>query len=458
MAIQFNKIGERIRKPKSVINILLIVALYLGVIGIYVGFVNMYIWLLLIIVKLSLSTKDEIGLFFLFVGSSLFGRIFASFQIVIAITILFSIIGILVLLPKIRHLLKFFRKSYAFFTVIVVFFFLCFLFGEQNIYAQGKIIRLVIRGYLFITSFVLIFNLNSIDPRNFAYLFLLLSLFYLSQAYQLYGVIPSSFLDFNYFREAAETLDDIGSSVIITHSLGYLSCGAITFYLSRAGALKTDLVELFLLSSLAFCIILVSGARQAILCFLVIFAVALLLRKGKITIPNFIIASVAFIVLLSTINIVSSKSQYLEQMTSTENSIDKRLNRDIKTPIKVMKINPLFGIGFGGYPKYGNKNYPHNMVIELICEEGIIGMTFVSFIVALFSMQLFLKKTSLFFFKSTNKSNPILFLLLFFMRSMISGDLSANIVVFAIFFCFDSKHSFNNYRKVWQMALFRGKK
>lgn len=44
-----------------------------------------------------------------------------------------------------------------------------------------------------------------------------------------------------------------------------------------------------------------------------------------------------------------------------------------KKAIRVWKNNPIFGTGLGGFAPKNERLYPHNLVIELLCEGGIVG-------------------------------------------------------------------------------------
>jgi O-antigen ligase len=53
--------------------------------------------------------------------------------------------------------------------------------------------------------------------------------------------------------------------------------------------------------------------------------------------------------------------------------------------IKSIYENPLLGIGFGSFGLYyantDERNYPHNMFLEILCETGLIGFLLLLFLV-----------------------------------------------------------------------------
>ena len=84
--------------------------------------------------------------------------------------------------------------------------------------------------------------------------------------------------------------------------------------------------------------------------------------------------------------------------------------------------SPINGIGYGRYSFMGDYGqYPHNMIVELLCETGIIGLLF------FFALLIYHIK------KSWHFSEYYVFLLLvFFIRSMASGGLDTNIAVLTL--------------------------
>jgi|GEM_PF-1735786 len=434
---------NRFTKKRRRIDFFYILILLFGMIGLYVGVVNMYFWLILLVSRFFMSSKKEIGLFFLLFGSSLFGRMFASDTLVVYITIFFPLIGIILLRQDILRIIHSHRRSYWYLSILILFFALHFLFSDLNPYAQGKITRMIIRGYIWLTVFLIYFHTPNIGNRNFTYFLLILALFYLSQAYQLYNIRPLFFGDISFFRSLLHELgrNDLGTLIVNPHTLGYLACGAITFYLSKKGSLNGDIFVTISLSALVLLLVFISGTRQTIVSFVIIYFLAIILRGGKLRLKNFIIAIGVLLILVFIINEMSSSSEFINRMVSEENEIDERLHRDINTPFRVMEINPLTGVGFGEYKNHASKEYPHNMFLEIICEEGYLGLIVV-LLISFFYLFPVLNRygLSIVSYISINRVFPILLFTLFFLRAMISGDLSSSISVFAVLF------SYTNYK------------
>ena len=121
-------------------------------------------------------------------------------------------------------------------------------------------------------------------------------------------------------------------------------------------------------------------------------------------------------------------------MFDTSSDAEERLNRNYDYPLQVIEDYPFTGIGFGHYfNPMTYEIYPHNIILEILCELGAFGM--VVLLIPTLVMAIAMRVSF-----STQLQNGYKVLLLwipYVVRSLISGDLGENIVVFisfAIFF------------------------
>lgn len=413
----------------------LITLFFLGIVGLYLGVVSMYLWLLILFALLFTCNKTEIGLFLVFIGTSLFGRIFATEIVVITITTISTLLGIFILRNEYLKVIILNRKPLLLFIFFMLYFLVLFLLGPQNDYAKSKILKLLVRGIIWYISFLVFVQEVNIRYTKLTILYMVVALFYLSQSYEIYNIKPSGLSDISFFRTIAGTLDDTewGASACNTHTLGYLALGAMTFRLMDSKCvLVGERYFTIAICILSFIIILLSGARQTFIGYALVLPLGLIMHKNQI----FSIRSL-FIVLLVFVSVIFigflSGSKDLNRIFITDESITYRLNRDVDTPLKIARDTGLFGLGFGGYiSAAGNKNYPHNILLEIICEYGLIG-----FIVILIMMFIFINQycISIFKYRTIRGSPMILLFLVFFLSSLISGDIAGNIKVFIMLFC-----------------------
>lgn len=327
------------------------------------------------------------------------------------------------------------KLSWLVFAALLFYFVVMYLLGPMNSYATGKIARLVVRGTTFLLIFQIYVQSKNLNNNNFAILFGLLSIFYISQAYVLYNIRPSGLFDVSFFRDMAEMIGREAEAMIVSsHTLGYLSIGAFVFMVSEKKFEIGSLWILFLILILLL-IVIISGARQTIIAFAGIISFRIILSEGSV-IKNGLIALVCLIVMGTVVFNIGLSSIEKSKAGSTANEM---LNRDLDTPFKIMAINPISGVGFGGYPEYANKTYPHNMILEIFAELGLIGSVIIAgfIVVSTVVQNVYIRYTT------KNNSYFILFLIIYIFRAMISGDLSSSIIIFAILLSFINLSRYN---------------
>ena len=431
------KIINRAVEDKHIDKFFLLLIL-MGLSLYYIGIVNMYVWVLVLILRLLKCNRVEIGFFCILVGSSIFGRIFAIPELNILMTIILLSAGMLLLFKDIVRVVVSYKHSVFFMILILLFFLIEFYKGPLNDYAYEKIGKASIRLFLWTTTFLIFSETKKISCNRVGLAFLILAIFYLSQSSQMYGIRPSSLLDMDFFRNytMAEGRDENGTHVANYHSLAYLSLAGTVFWTIQkdffSKAIKSNTV---LLIGMSFWIIAISGARQGIFVFGIVTILRYVVsRKRFFSVVNIFYTAILALFFLLIVSLIGSS--YFETALDSEGDVSSRLHRDTTTPFLVMAINPLYGVGFGGYPIYGNKDYPHNFFIEMICETGFIGLSILCLIFIIF----FITNMNKNYLKYLTNNNSYLFVLfvLFFSRAQVSGDLTTSVGFMAILLSFIS--------------------
>ena len=390
----------------------------------YIGFVSIYVCLVVFLLRLVTLNRVELGFFSLLFGSSIFGRLFESQTLYIYSIVIFLTLGIVLLHREIVEILNTHVDRYIFFIILLAFFLLEFIFGPQTEYSKEKILKLSVRGILWITAFLVYVRSDKISTKRISIAFLIMALYFLSQSAQVYHIHPSSLFDFNFFRREATMIgrNELNTFIVNYHSLAYMALGACTLWIISVGFSINDKKNSLLVVLISTWIVIISGTRQGIIILGIVLLMRYQLSKGKlITLPN-VFTGLAVITVFSLI-ISSFESSYFETIFTTEDvGLSHRLNRDTETPFKVMAIEPLFGVGFGGYPLYANKNYPHNFFLEIFCELGIVGFLFLLLLFAFY----FLSNDNKEYINYLTKNNSylILFFVVLFSHSQISGDMA----------------------------------
>ena len=405
------------------INTALVLVCFIGLVAYYVGIINMYVWLFFLLIRLFTFNRKEFGFFALLFGSSMFGRMFASQSLYLSTIVLFLVLGIIALRNEIFSVLSKSFHSYFFLLILIGFFLVEYLLGPGTFYAHDKIMKLSVRGLIWLTVFLIFVQSDEISNKKIAVSFLLLTLFYLSQSALLYGIRPSAVLDFSYFRDYCDMIgrNEAYTEVVNYQTLGYLALAPSIFCMMDSDWSKNNAVMTYAIIAISFWVLLLSGTRQTLVIFLAIaFLRYILGQKGPIPYTRLIGLAIAAVLVYFMISNLGSSSY--DQMINEDGDLSYSINRDTTTPFAVMDINPFFGVGFGGYVLYAHKAYPHNFFLEVIDELGIVGLLFILAVLTCFMMT---NVNKVYFrFLSRNGSYIFLFFLMCFLRSMISGDMA----------------------------------
>lgn len=412
--------------------------IFLSLCAYYMGVASLYWVIVVLVLWLFHCNIKEVGFFSMLIGSGIFGRIFASEEVNIIFTVSFLLLGIIVLFKDIIHSLLTYRHSSFFMFCIILFFLVEYSLGPQNEYASEKMIKLSVRLTIWTILFLIYVETDKISNKRISIAYLILAFYYLSQSAELYGVRPTSFFDTNYFRDYCIQIgkDENQTHVVNYHTLAYLSLASTVFWTIQRGFNdKKNKLNTVLLLSISFWLIAISGTRQAIFVHIILMLLRYFLNKKSVfTIKNMFAVTTMIVSFFLIITLLGSS--YFEQTLSSDSDASARLNRDTVTPFIVMAINPEWGVGFGGYSIYGNKDYPHNFFLELLCEIGIVGLFLLLLLIFLY---IFTNKNK-HYVRYLTYNNSYLFILfvLFFARAQVSGDLSTSVGFIAILLSFVS--------------------
>lgn len=417
------------------INLALVLMCFVGLIAYYMGYVNMLVWLGVLAIRLITFNRKEFGFFALLFGSSMFGRMFASQTLYLSTIVLFLVLGIIALRNEILSVINKSFHSYFFLFVLLGFFFVEYLLGPGTHYADEKILKLSVRGLIWLTAFLIFAQSDDISNEKIAVSFLILTLFYLAQSAQLYGIRPSSVFDFSYFRDSCGIIGRNKSQTLIVNyqTLGYLALAASVFSFLNENLKSKHSILYATIILISFWVILLSGTRQTLIIFLVLAFMRYILGQ-RVPLPYTRVIGLCIVAVFLFFVISNLDSSSYNQVLDSEGSFSSHINRDTTTPFDVMDISPIFGVGFGGYVLYADKEYPHNFFLEAIDELGVVGLLFITAAVMCFlitnSNKNYLR------YVSCNGSFVFLLFLMSFLRSMISGDLADSMSFFALLFSF----------------------
>ncbi|MBR6346271.1 MAG: O-antigen ligase family protein [Bacteroidales bacterium] len=319
-----------------------------------------------------------------------------------------------------------FWKTSLLFCLLIIWFGLSALTTVGGTFAMSKWGRTALNGFTALLAFSFLFsNLKKIDTVKLGLCYLVYSACLLRWAIQINGIPgPSGLFDIAFLR--FQTIQFLGYEPQSFH-VDYQNLG---FYcvLGSGYALIADDGKSVLRSSiiilLSTVMALYSGSRQAIITmFTVILLWIFMFRKGRFFIK--LLFSMAFVAgLFYVVPLLIEREGVLNSVVSYGYLDGGGRGEWLSSGIEQFKMNPLTGVGFGRYRVFGRYgSYPHNIIIELLCETGIYGLLFA---VALSSVSIW---------KCKKHFPVVLFIFwVFLMRSMASDSLAANITLFSIIF------------------------
>lgn len=312
-------------------------------------------------------------------------------------------------------------------STFIILFFLYKLTGSTS-YSDTKISRTFIALLVDTIGFILLVQFDDINTERIAPIFWGESLLIISFLMSNFSFFPlNGLFDFNSFRETYYELKKMHIDMITYHAVGVSSFIAAAFYLSR----KVNLTSVFDYVFLFSCgwAILVSGARQAVVGFILLIVFWIAYRHREFKLSTIIFSLLLFAGFISLLQILDL--EIFQTVFSENTDRDEALNRNFDYPLEIISQHLLYGIGFGNYYNpHSMEIYPHNIILELLCELGIVGTTILLLPTLLYIL------TGRFHLKNVLANGTICLYIIFpfIVRSMISSDLSENIALFCGFF------------------------
>ncbi len=414
---------NRAEEDFNIINICLLVA---QVVMLRMLYINPHflspIALLCILLSLVNLNRSTLGFVFLFILPPLLGTLFNVLGIQFPAFYICFLIAVLFWRPSLFNP-KGMKEILSTFFLMWLAFFLWYLIGPRNSYSGQKIIYITMMGLATIFGWKQLFIRGDIQYARLAQFMGLFSFCFICIGIDFFfRSTPASILDFDFIRSSYMELVHVQEEMPFTyHTIGVNAMLGVAFLLSKKDSKLNILLRLSLLAVLLF-LIIISQARQALLGFVLIVVIKSLISSGASRFKRFVGVVLALVFMASVVTYVSMSSDVYET-SKNASSVEDVVNRDYDDAIEMIVNNPIIGTGLGGYSKTGERHYPHNLFLELLCEMGLLGTMVVlsiTFIPIIMNRSRWLITTN----------SGIVFLMIvipFFIRYMASGDLIASI-------------------------------
>lgn len=412
------------------------------ILGVSVGYTSFLTLLEALLILLLVSNRHSVGIFFIMYGGPLGGIIRLFLPGIPIYGVLLVAFGLWLVRDSI---LEFFRTqlpSLLWLGLLLFIFFIYYLMGQMDEFASVKYFKMCGHATIMLAGYYALNTSKKIDPEGLLRLMLLGAMLMFVFVTIFYDFVPGALFDYDWFREqVVEWTVTYGETDINYQHIGMLVLYGISIYLAQL-KLNPWKTAFYLICSAQ--LILVSGCRQAILGLMVvvflrftIFSFSSVVRKYNPTAEvgyrlfGRILAFVFRLALAFALGlmIISMLSYDIDVVSNTLDEGDVSRFYLFYQAWNLFLDHPL-GVGIGGFHFYTGEVWPHNFILELLCETGIIGsLVFLALII----INLIYKHIGLFY---VTKSNLFYFIIIsaLFVRIMVSTDLSESIEFFSAIF------------------------
>lgn len=401
-------------------------------IGMYYGIATFEICLSFLLLRMITTDRHSVGFFLLVFGGTLGGWIRTFYPSIPIYGVLLNILGLWLMRDLYLSFMDEMKGNALSLLCVIMVFLFSYIFAQHTEYANTKIVKIVLNGVLLFYGYYVFNKSDKINIEHLSQLLIIYTIICVVATLSFYSIQRGSIFDYDWFRSACEKWaylegHDLGGGMISGYQIiGMNAAWAIALYFSQK-RLSINVCVYYLL--ICGQLIMTSSSRQALLAAIFIVVLRFVyFNEAKTNFKKLLIISSAVLVLFGIYTFLLSYGS--ESVTKTFQSGDKGREFLYLSTINLIKENPWFGVGLGGFPLYIDAPYPHNILLEILCECGIISFILIGIIV----INHFVKNYISIKHTSYNGSFVFLFLSALLVRVFVSGDLTVSIEIFSAFF------------------------
>lgn len=382
-----------------------------------------YIFILILLIWISIYKKEYI--IALFLEGHIFLKLIEKFSLFpnknISFIVYFGMISIIIFkIQKINE--KEFLRIFSVYGCFIFFLYLSTFYSLDKEYGKEKLF-----SFILISFPILLFTFTIIKDRN-SYKKLLRAI---SNLAILTGIITLCCI----YKETGKFSARIGTTEASEIKfLGVNLSVAIWFGRRMVLGFIASIILMFLEKNkreknllkaiLLFIFSVLSISRGPILSLSIIILLIIFNKRKKIF-NNKIFITIFIIVFMSFFGLIFYKmgNSFIRLFKYNDGNASSRLEA-LKKALDNFINFPILGIGLGGYNSINPQlKYPHNVVIEILVELGLIGSSIIGTIILI----LFINYYKYFIFK-VQRNQVFLFTFYTFLFSFINGLVSGNLV------------------------------
>lgn len=408
------------------------IAIPLLILGIPLHYSVFPLCLAMLLLRCVTSERTTVAAFLILYAGPTIGCIRSIYPFLPVYGILFSFLGILMVFKEFSGFFN--KNSSGIVALLFVFayFYIAMLYGGEDAYSKDKLSHILSNGVMSMLGFYILFTSPRLRNGQFAQLLIITSVMMIEYIVSYYHINAGSILDFNWMREATTSIlqTQLEHMIINYQHIGMNTAFALGIYMARK--------ELQTREALYFCILgiwlsLMSGARQSVLAVVTIIAVRYMFfgNNGEAKFKaKYVVLIGLFLFVLYNLSFFLS----IDAITKTFEEGDSGRNMLKLQALSIFESNPYFGQGLGGFMRITGEDYPHNFFLEILCECGLVGLIYFSFVCLCY-----LLKNKIGLRQQTgNQSFFIIMMIALAVRCMVSGDFTISIQLFSALFALSS--------------------
>lgn len=397
--------------------------------GIYIGMTSFLMCLLCILLLLFYTNRHTAGFYLLLYGGLLAGYTRATFPGIPIYGVMIEFVGLLLLSNGLEYIQRARRNIISLLLVFAVFFFFYLNASQYSSYANSKISNIVMHGSFAFIAYYVFDRSRNISIETLVQLLLVSTIGMISYTCARYGFSVGNILDFDWYRSQSVIWQQVNQDETMLadyQQVGMYAAFSVSLFLAQR---DFSYLKAVFYAIVSIQLILTSGCRQALLAVIMVMFFRLFYFN---TVRNFfqkilLIALSFFFIYVVYMLLASSE---IEVLNKTLQSGDEGRYYIYISAWNLFLENLWLGVGLGGFPLYVDAPWPHNMVLEILCECGLIGFILLASICIVFVV---CNKVSL---KHSTVSEVyyFMFFIAMIVRVMVSADLMISIELLSALF------------------------
>ena len=311
---------------------------------------------------------------------------------------------------------------------------LAYFRGPESEYSRSKLAYFALFLPLAVLAFSFLVGSKFVDLWALGMLSIVGSvLFYSVMACSIPQFLPSSIWTPCGVRLPSVYGDEIQPPTLMLSSLAgvgiaLLLCGSANTHLSRRLFTFLTLVAF----GAGMLVINSGGERKWMVIIPVVSVCAMLGKPRSVTLPATVLVLSCVALAAFVVAGLLHENPYLTTPFDTQRTVLSRLNRDTDwtTAVRRLEERPLLGHGLGGYDPRADRDYAHNLLLELLCETGVVGTVLIVAPLAVFF--LIPRRKQLWAFTTRNGAHLLPLLVAIAALSMTRSDLTMSYQLFAL--------------------------